>query len=354
MAVGIDFGTMNIVVARKNDEGKVTVAAEKNCFFDVPTDWEDMLTGSDFNFTKLVENGEERLFVCGKDALRLANLYSKKDTSGDRVSGLRRPMQNMVLNSKSDKMSVQMLKFMVQNLVGPPKEEGEICFVSVPANPLSGQFNNNFHSMMCQQFIRELGYTVEPIPEFLAVIYASNPTMEEDGEKIPMTGVGISWGAGGTNCGVAYKRQPTVNFALDKGGDWIDKQIASVTQLTNSEVTVEKEKLSKAEKVSLSNPDFGDEISGAVYIYYDALIREVVTSFKAQFLENKINFTSPVEIVVSGGTSLIPGFEAHFEKIVKEVSWPFDISGIRKAPNPLAATAVGALNRALASEKKTK
>ena len=144
--------------------------------------------------------------------MNLANLYAKKDYSGDRKSGLRRPMQKMVINSKMDKKSLQILKHMSQKLVGPPKYANEVCVISIPANPISGAFNNNFHSTMCQKFIEELGYEVYPIEEFLAVVYATNPKTEEDGEEIPMTGVGISWGAGGTNCGVAYKGQPTVNF----------------------------------------------------------------------------------------------------------------------------------------------
>lgn len=356
MAVGFDFGTMNLVAARKDEQGNMQVSAERNCFLDTSTDWEDVLKANKSNYIKQEENGEERLFVVGKDALNLANLYAGKDLSGDRQTALRRAMQDMVLNSKSDKKSVQMLKYMSQNLIGPPKKEGEVCVVSIPANPIDGKFNNTFHSQMCQSFIRELGYEVHPIDEFLAVVFANNPTMEEEGEVVNMTGIGISWGAGGTNCGVAYKGQPTVNFAVPMGGDWIDKQVSSVTSLTTSEACIAKEKAFdvKNPTLDLGAPNLEDEIHGAIYIYYQNLITTIVKEFKKQFLENKINFSSPIEIVISGGTSRAKGFDTLFEQVVKQNAWPFEIKGVRRAKEPLAATAVGALTAAISKEKAPK
>jgi len=352
MAVGMDFGTMVLVVARKDVEGKTIASAERNCFYGVSPEWENMLANNGYNFIKDIENGEERLYVVGKDALNLANLQAEKDFSGERTTGLRRPMQNMVINSKSDKKSIQMLKYMAQGLVGKPEKEGEVCVISIPANPLSGGFNNEFHSKMCQKFIEELGYTVYPIEEFLAVIYATNPQMEEDGEVSNMSGVGISWGAGGTNCGVAYKGQPTVNFALDRGGDWLDAQVATCTSLTSSEACSIKEKSSNEGKLDLENPNFEDDILGAYYIYYESLIKTVVKEYKKQFIENKINITCPIEVIISGGTSKPKGFDVMLEKAIKEISWPFDIKGIRRAKDPLASTAIGALTAAISKEKK--
>ncbi len=62
----------------------------------------------------------------------------------------------------------------------------------------------------------------------------------------------------------------------------------------------------------------------------------------------------PIEIVVSGGTSKPNGFEKLVEKVVSEVSWPFDIKGVRRAQDPLSATAVGCLTAAISKEKKRK
>lgn len=352
MAIGIDFGTMFLVCARKNEDGKTTASAERNCFYTVSTEWEEMLKNNNYNYIKDNENGEELLYVVGKDALNLANLQSEKDYAGNRKTGLRRPMQNMVINSKNDIKSINMLKYMAQNLAGKPEKEGEVCVISVPANPLNKSFTNDFHSFMCQGFIRELGYTVYPVEEFLAVVYATNPQMEEDGEIANMTGIGISFGAGGTNCGVAYKGQPTVNFALDQGGDWIDKQVSLCTSLTSSEACVYKEKASKEGRLDLSNPNFGDDVLSAYYVFYKNLIETIVVEYKKQFVENKINITNPIEVVISGGTSKPNGFEKMLEEMIREKSWPFEIKGVRRAKDPLAATAIGALAAATSKEKK--
>jgi len=164
MSVGFDYGTSWIVSARKEDE-KTNIVSERNCFFDVNSDFEEMLTESKIPYIKGDENGEEKIFVLGRDALKLANLYSSVDKDGRRKNLLRRPMQRMVINSKTDKKSIQMLKHMSQALVGPPKEKGETAVISIPADPISGEFNNVFHASMCENFISELGYNVVSINE---------------------------------------------------------------------------------------------------------------------------------------------------------------------------------------------
>ena len=140
MPIGCDFGTMFIVAARKNKEGKTSVTAERNCFFSVGPEFEDMLNASDYRFVRDIENGEDRLFICGKDALKIANLV------GVGKEKLRRPMANMVINSKSDKRAVKMLKFLSQAVVGPVEYEGEVAVISIPSDPISGEFNNIFHT----------------------------------------------------------------------------------------------------------------------------------------------------------------------------------------------------------------
>jgi len=355
MSVGFDFGTSNIVAARKDEDGKTILSVEKNCFFDVGTDFEEMLEGSGFTYIKESENGEDRLFVVGMDALKLANLYSSNEKSGVRTSGLRRPMANMVINSKTDKKAIQMLKHMSQSLIGKPKYVGEVAVISVPADPLSGEFNNVFHSNMCQNFIRELGYDVVPINESLSVVYATNPTAKsEDGEELSMTGIGISFGGGGVNGCFSYRGKDTIRFSLDRSGDWIDGQVASISNMSRSEVTVAKENLSKAGTFDLSSPCYDDDVTSGLYIYYKNLVDTVVKQFRDEFLEKGTQFTDAIEVVVSGGTSKPKGFEKMVEQAIAEIGWPFEIKGVRRAKDALSATAVGCLAAATSREKKNK
>jgi len=360
MPIGIDGGTNWLVVAKKDKNGKTFVTGQRNCFIDMDPDFEDMLSASGYNYIKDIENGEEKIFVVGRDALTLSLLYSKNDKNGGRETRLRRPMSKMVINSKSDKRAIKMLKYMLQSLVGKPDKEGEIAVMSIPADPVSGEFNTLFHQNMCLSFIRELGWEVFPIQESLSIIYASAPsTVGDDGEELNMTGLGLSFGAGGVNGCLAMRGtiSDQTTFALPISGDWIDESVSSVTQKTSSEIMVLKEKYSKSGVFSLEKPPYDYEgedqdVIMSLYIYYKNLIETVVRQFKKVFVKNGTMFPFPLEVVVAGGTSLPNGFEALVEQVIKEVQWPFDIKGVRRAKDPLSATAIGCLTAAISREKK--
>jgi len=354
MAKGVDFGTAILVCARKNDEGKTISNSERNCFIAIDQEAAEALDLSNYNYIKETENKQEMVYIVGKDALKLSNLFAQNDTHGERKTSLRRPMSKMVINSRTDRKAVSMLKYMIQGLVGAPAYEDEVCVLSIPANPLSGDFNNIFHSNMCQSFIKELGYkNVYPINEALSVIYSTAPsTKGDDGEDLPMTGIGISWGGGGVNGCLSYKGAETISFSVAQGGDWIDEQVSTVCDKTSSEVTVYKERTSREGLLDLSNPLSDDDIINGLYIYYKFLIETVVKQFKAEFIKHGTQFTDPIEVVVSGGTSKPEGFEKLVEQVIEEVGWPFDISGVRRAKDPLTATAIGCLNAAISKEKK--
>jgi hypothetical protein len=361
MAVGYDYGTAINVVARKDDEGKTVVQVERDCFIAMGKEFAEMINLDEYNYVTDVENGEEKIYIVGKDAIKLDNLQPSKDAEGNRISTLRRPMSKMVINSKTDKKAIKMLKHISQGLIGPPKYDGEICVLSIPASSLDGKVDNSFHASMCQGFIEELGYTAVPLNEALAVVYASNPKIEtEDEGTLNFTGIGISFGGGGSNGCVAYKGNDTIRLSVAKGGDWIDEQVSSVTSLTSSQVTVLKERASREGVLNLSKPyiedpkGFDEEALQALLIFYKNLITTVAQEFKKAFVNEKLTIDNELEVVISGGTSMPPGFDVLVEKVIREASWPFKIKGVRRAPDPMNATAMGCLNAAISKEKKAK
>ena len=360
MAKGFDYGTAILVAATKNKKNETIIKSERNCFIDVGKDFEDMIEKSEYNYIVDEENGEEKFYIIGKDAIVLDNLYSHKDDSGTRVSKLRRPMASMVINSNTEKKAIKMLKHISQSLLGKPSYEGEVCVLSVPSAPLDGTINTTFHSSMCESFVKELGYDTVILNEALAVVYATNPTAEVDGEKLNFTGIGMSFGGGGSNGCVAYKGKDTIRLSVAKGGDWIDSEVSKVTPLSSSQVTVAKEqgvrigKSNDLKKLDLANPDYEDEVLGALYIYYRALIQEVVENFKKAFLKEGTTFNAPLEVTISGGTSKPEGFCELVKKVIDDVGWPFEIKEVRKAKEPLQATAIGCLTAAISREKKNK
>lgn len=347
MAVGFDFGTAIIVAARQDEQGEFTTRSERNCFIDLDKEkFEELLGENDYSFLDEKENGVEKKMVFGKDAIRLANLF--------KLPTVRRPMKNMILNSKSDPKAIKMLKYMTQGLLGPAKE-GEVCYFSIPADPIDKSQKTTFHEEMCGQFVEEMGYTAIPINEALAVIFATNPTVtSEDGEEMKYTGIGISFGGGGVNGCLAYKGVDTIKFSLPRSGDWIDESVAEYCRYGSpSEVTVVKEKKSRLGEFDLSKFNYeDDDVLNALYVYYKRLLKDVAVEFQKLFIANKTNFTDPIEIVVSGGTAMPNGFEKMLEQQIKAANWPFEIKGVRKAKDPLTTTALGCLAAALKKESK--
>ncbi len=354
MATAVDFGTSILVCARKGEDGKTTIKSERNCFLDLDVDFMDMVEKSEYKYIIDNENENKRIYIIGKDAIILDCLYSSKDASGNKVSRLRRPMASMVVNAKTEKMAIKMLKHISHSLVGKPKYEGEVCVIGVPSSSLDGSVNNTFHTGMCESFIRELGYNVISINEALAVIYATNPIVEIDGEKVNMSGLGISFGGGGVNLTLAFRGTGVVNFSVPKSGDWIDAQVSSVTQLSSSQVTTIKERKSREKLLNLSSPNYDDDVLSALYFYYKEMIRTVVVEFKNAFIKEKISFDYPTEVVISGGTSMPEGFDTLLKQVIDEVKWPLEIKNVRRATDSLSATALGCLVSAVSKEKKLK
>lgn len=372
MAKGVDFGTAILVVAEKDEDGKTIVRSERDCFISFKkSEFEQnsaILEDGAYNFIEEEEDGEQKIFIVGKDAIKLDNLFSAVDSRGIKVSNLRRPMQRMIINSKTDKKAIIMLKYISQNLLGKSKEKGEICVFSCPANSVEG-VDATFHKNMCRSFVAELGYKPIPINEALAVVYATNPTTTDPDEgEIPMTGIGMSFGGGGSNGCVAYKGKDTITLSVARGGDWIDSQVSECTQKTPAQVTVDKERWSKEKILDLSIPYFDqDELKSkhnfkesdidtlnALHVFYRELITEVVTKFKQEFLDKKITFENSIEVVISGGTSKPAGFDKMVSEVIEEVGWPFEIKGVRRAKDALASTALGCLAAAISREKQEK
>ena len=97
------------------------------------------------------------------------------------------------------------------------------------------------------------------------------------------------------------------------------------------------------------NGFFADKTHQVIGVYYDDMIRSLVTALKDAFkrTKNVPKFSRPIPMVLSGGTALPPGFRDRFERILWEQDFPITVSEIRMAQNPLLATAKGALVHAL-------
>jgi hypothetical protein len=328
-AVGLDVGTSRIVVAHRTG-GQVAYESQLNAFVTVP---HSKITQTAFereNVPHAVLGSE--ISVHGNESQRFATYVSAE---------MRRPMTKGVLDAKEPE-SLRVIRDILTSMLKAASPAGnadrpkqKLCF-TIPAAPFGAESMLTYHETTLRQILTELGYQPVAINEGLAVIYGEL-------EASNYTGIGISCGGGLCNVCLAYLSVPVVSFSVPKAGDFIDASAASVTGERSHLV-----RLAKEDSFHF-NGFFADKMHQVIGVYYDDMIRTLVTALKDSFAKtmNMPAFNRPIPIVLSGGTALPAGFRDRFEKILWEQDFPIQISEIRMSSDPLHSTAKGALVYAL-------
>ena len=324
MGRGLDVGTANLVGSSQDVEGNVFIKIQRNAFIDIdPDDYtRNMLTKLGVQYVVLDSN---RMVVLGDPAFELANIFNRNT---------RRPMQHGLISpDENDAMPIE--KLLLENILGAPTQQGEICYFSVPADPIDADMNVVYHKGVFQSLLRKLGYNGKPLLEGHAVVFSD--LAEDD-----FTGIGISCGGGMFNVCVAYKSIPALSFSTTRGGDWIDRNVANVLGIKHSRATAIKER-----GVDITNPNGREE--EAIEIYYRNLISYTLENIKSRFTssDGMPNFPDPISIVFAGGTSLIGGFVDVVREEFENINFPIDVKDIRLADDPLYSVSKGCLVAAL-------
>lgn len=323
---GLDIGTANIAAATQTGEGGVTVNVERNAFLDIKSDVysKNMLTK--LRVPYVVHNGN--LVVIGHAAFELANIFSRET---------RRPMCDGLI-SPSDTDALPMIKLIIQKVLGEPAEADENCYFSVPAESLDADNNVVYHQGLFEGLLKKMGYRAKAINEAHAVVFSE--LAEAD-----FTGIGLSFGGGMVNACVCYKTIPALSFSVCRGGDWIDKNVAQVLGIKQSKATHIKEL-----GVDIRDPKSREE--EAIAIYYRNLIHYVMENIAVRFESGSDmpTFPDPIDIVCSGGTSLVGGFTEVFEDEFSKLNFPIPIRRVARAEEPLNSVAKGCLVAAAIGE----
>ena len=327
---GLDVGTCNLVAAEQNEKGEVELRPKRNVFIDVPIDayTKNMLTR--LNVPYVVQG--KKMYVLGDHAFELANVLNKNT---------RRPMADGLISPK-EQDALPIMKLLIGSILGEPRITSEVCFYSVPGEPVDSDLSVAYHRDLFDAVLKSLGYKPSHILEGHAVTFAE--LGEED-----FTGIGISCGGGMFNVCVAYKTIPALMFSVARGGDWIDEHVAKVMGIPKVRATSIKEG-----DVDLMNPKSREE--EAIVLYYRNLISYVLQNFRQRFTmaRDVPQFTEPVEIVIGGGTSMIGGFIQVFAEEIRKVDLPIPIAGVRLADDALSAVVRGCLIAANLDQQRTK
>jgi len=323
-AIGLDVGTSRIVVAR-NTQDDIQYDSHLNAFVAIPYSkiTEGVLQRERIPHTALANE----LVVHGNESEKFAGLLNAE---------IRRPMSEGILDPKEPE-SLRMMREILTSMLKEHSatDRPKLCF-TVPAAPLGAENSHTYHEATVREILTEIGYQPIVISEGLAVVYSEL-------ESSNYTGIGISCGGGLCNVCLAYLSVPVLSFSLAKAGDFIDSNAAAVTGERANRI-----RLAKEDSFHF-NGFFADKIHQVLGVYYADMILSLVSALKEAFARTKTipQFSKPIPMVLSGGTTLPPGFRDRFEKVLGEQDFPIALSEIRMAERPLQATAKGALVCAL-------
>jgi hypothetical protein len=323
LGVGLDMGTMNVVAARRVKDG-VSAMRIRDAFLVLPREHRKMLRLSQVNY---VEKGDD-LIIVGDAAYEMANMFG---------SEVRRPLQSGLVSS-GEMDALEILGVLVRHVLGEPACENEVCYFSVPAAPVDDPSRDIvYHRGVLQRIVEECGYKAIPANEAMAIVYSE---CAKDG----FSGLALSYGSGMQNAALAINTVEGLSFSVAKSGDWIDSGAAKSVGSTQARMCAVKEK-----GIDLMLPRNRDE--EALVVYYKSVIEYGLDHVCREFdkIRGKFHLNKPIPIVVSGGTAKATNFLPFFQKVFedKRKRFPFEVSEIRMAKEPLEAVARGLLVQAL-------
>lgn len=340
--IGCDIGTMFCVCAKQIQGGKAKISSMRNMFVPVTDDFSNLsdLTDTGIDYVEYNDgmNDSKSLYIIGEDAYRFANMFNYK---------VKRPMAQGVI-SPEEIDALDVLTLMMERLIGGKVDDG-YCVYSIPEAAIDLEIPPVlYHERVFNSIFSTLGYKSKPLNEAMAIIYSQC-------KKEKYSGIACSFGAGLTNIACSYKGIPTLTFAVSRAGDWIDANAALSLNIIPNRVTAIKEK----PDFDLMNPICADKrerrIRGAVSFYYKSLIEYVLKVIIAKFNQNAegLSIDEKIPIIVSGGTSKPKGFLDMFKSIFDNTkNFPYAISEIRQAEDPLTAVAEGCLLYATSQQSK--
>lgn len=317
--IGLDIGTSSILSCR--EEGAETIIKrERDAFIDIEINdfTRKMIEKQGVKFVTL----DDKFYIIGEDSFELANILGKT---------VKRPMMNGIISPKENK-ALPIIKLIIENVIGKPKVQDELCYYSIPGKASDSDINIAYHKMIMGSILEKIGYKSKSIEEGHAVVFSE---LADHG----FTGLGLSFGGGQCNVSLSFRGMPCITFGVIRGGDWIDRNAAQATGMEISAMTAIKE----SNQIDISSPE--DQNSMAISVYYIEMIKYVLNQIKSAFeqSQNLPQFKNPIPIVCAGGSAMIKGFKQVFENTFKQIKFPLKVSEIIVPDEPLTAVARGAL-----------
>lgn len=331
LSMGIDIGTMFIVVSRSNSND---IKVMRNAYLSLDKEEISLSELTDINY---VQSEDGSLYIIGEDAFKLANLFNKQ---------VSRPMEKGMISPK-EVNAIDILTLMIKSLIGDIKGKDVYCSYSIPSEAIDEERSVTYHEKVFSMIFNSLGINNTAVNEAMAIIYS-----EAAAEKF--SGVAISFGAGMVNVAVSYRGVEALKFSTAKSGDWVDKSVAESLNIVQNRVTNTKEKLFSLEADYKKETDKKKKrILEALGYFYETLVNYTIKKIIKEFEEKvDIEIDEGIPIIISGGTSMPLGFINLFKSAISTHNLPFQVSEIRHAKNPLTAVSSGLLVKTMSDVGK--
>jgi hypothetical protein len=321
--VGLDIGTSHIVAAQEKG-AHIHAIKQLNAFFTVP---KSKFSKGILNKNQVMHYERRNLFyVIGYSAESFANMFNMNN---------RRPINEGLL-SPDEEEGLSVIQAIVNTLIQKPKNFGEpLCFV-IPGEPLDGRDSVVYHESVIERFLGSLGYSPISINEGMAVVMSELAADD-------YTGIGISMGGGMCNVCLSYLSFPVITYSVQMAGDYIDSMAGRAVAEPATKIKGIKE-----EELDLTKEP-KDRIMTALHIFYDELVFRLLQSLQRVLTstDKMPKISAPIPIVLSGGSAIPNGCKEKFEKVLKSIQLPVEISSIGLAKDLLNAPAKGALINAM-------
>lgn len=326
MAKALDIGTSFIISASYKSNNEIEYKDVRDAFFRIkPT---SPISAS------IIEKGlVNKSYFKDSDGSFVLIGQAAIEKAIERHSSASRPMVKGIL-SPQEKDARKILKFILADVLGPPKEKNEKLVYSIPAQPIDQEdFDVSYHEDVLNMDLKSLGYSPQALNEAEAVCYSEL-------DKDEYTGVVVDFGAGMCNVAVMSNGEVVIKFSTCKSGDYIDHMAALSTGQPDSVVQIEKE--NGEFTIGLDNPN---SILSAVSTYYTRVIDYTVKNLALRLSNSKDlpKFLKPISIVIAGGTSRANGFINQFKKSLSEVNFIVPVKEVRMASDPEFSIARGLL-----------
>ncbi len=265
-------------------------------------------------------NCQDYITVIGEEILQISDLLDLPLTS----------LFPGGITPADDPPARQLLNSIIESFLPAPKENNEICLVTVPAHAeTKNRIESREHDEFLLRLIHLRGYQPLICSQSKALVISELATDS-------FTGIGVTFGAGSIEASFVNRGIELKSSSLFQAGNWIDKTLAEKTDsfqydekgnrfLNTDSMRKWKESL---EGPTLKSSSKREKILERICNQLlDNVVEMIERELSPVILDN--HFSSPLVLAVTGGTARIPGFAKMLKEKIDQADFSIEINRVK-------------------------